>query len=340
MNAKEKKVIQKKTFRKILSNIFESGILRYFSVVAIGIYSSQTISSQDFITFPNGEFLKVKIIETGTVEIKYSLYNSVSGQQYTIERNKVYNVRYESGLIDFLNGRTVMVSPQTTVNNLQQSNSGGTQMQKQAATGATAVTAAKPTTVATAMEPASTVTTGSEAISPTTEQFMASLLSGSTTATPGEKKSLYGLYTAQLNNAEAVAKPAAGKESKRPTAFRNYGGLINIGIISEYSEFAGVNLLFEGAFENSDFGVGLEFNILDLTYDLGVRLSHHIPATTFLDPYYGLRVFAIGTHDTEEFEELGADFFVGTRLMFKKVGLFTEYHLNEEYLKLGISFSL
>lgn len=356
MNEKLKEGIRRKYLQKKQSKIFETGILRFFLIVTTTIYCAQTVSSQDFITFPNGEFLKVKIIEAGTFEIKYNLYTSATNQQYTIERSKVYNVRYESGLIDFLDGRTVMmVSSQATVNNLQnleQSVSGGKQIQKQAASGAIEVTTAKtatpataavtvstPATVASAIVPPTTTTASIETINSTPEQSIANLLSGSTATTAREKKSLYSLYTAQINKAETELAPAAEKKTKRPTAFRNYGGLINIGIISEYSEFAGINFLLEGGIGNRDFGLGFEANILDMYYEMGARLSHHLPVSTFIDPYYGLRLFVAGEHDSQEFDEFGADFFIGTRLMFKKIGFFTEYHLNQEYLKSGISFS-
>ncbi len=78
---------------------FSSRSIRFTLILSFLIYISSAVLSQDYITFPNGNFIKVKIIEIGTFEIKYKLYNNPSDQLYSVARSTVYNISYENGLL-------------------------------------------------------------------------------------------------------------------------------------------------------------------------------------------------------------------------------------------------
>lgn len=53
--------------------------------------------SQDKIYRKGGEVLKVKILEIGIDEIKYKLYDEPDGPTYTIEKDRIIKISYETG---------------------------------------------------------------------------------------------------------------------------------------------------------------------------------------------------------------------------------------------------
>ena len=56
--------------------------------------------SQDQIVKRNGQVIKGKVIEVGTVEIKYKNTNNPDGPLYSIEKNQVSRILYENGTSD------------------------------------------------------------------------------------------------------------------------------------------------------------------------------------------------------------------------------------------------
>ena len=362
--------------------------------------------SQDYITFPNGSFIKAKIVEIGAAEIKYKLYKSANDQLYSVGRNQVYNVRYENGMIDFLNGNTVWPNQSTNLTNVETFKS-----PQVAATTATTTAKKLSTPVAkTATPPATTAATAvpvdiSKQLNLTPEQLqiLKNMLDANAAAaaqqapnqavaaqnpatapvavqpvTPTQVQpynqsmvtSIAGASPTNQSTANMVSslltkKPASSAVSttgktKRPTAFRNYGGLLNLNTVSEVydqSEFVGFNFLVEKKIGKSDFGLGIDGSTISDYYilkkldlptdvlskynDFGVRFSYHLPIATFIDPYVSLRgLYYTEKYTNETYSDFDTDIILGGRLMYKNVGIVYEYCLNYEYSMLGISISL
>lgn len=74
--------------------------------------------SQDVITLKNGEEIRAKVTEIETYVIKYKKFENLTGPVYSIEKAKVFTIKYENGTKD-------VISPieNTTINN-QNSSSG------------------------------------------------------------------------------------------------------------------------------------------------------------------------------------------------------------------------
>ena len=59
--------------------------------------------SQDLILKKNGEEIKSKIIEVGTLEIKYKKFENPTGPTYSILKADVFMIKYENGTKDVFN---------------------------------------------------------------------------------------------------------------------------------------------------------------------------------------------------------------------------------------------
>ena len=59
--------------------------------------------SQDLIINKNGDEIKAKVQEVGTIEIKYKKFENINGPIYTISKNEVFMIRYENGSKDVFN---------------------------------------------------------------------------------------------------------------------------------------------------------------------------------------------------------------------------------------------
>ena len=315
---------------------FSSGSIRFTLILSFLIYISSAVLSQDYITFPNGNFIKVKIIEIGTFEIKYKLYNNPSDQLYSVARSTVYNISYENGKIDFLNGKTAYKKSSADQVSVVQHVIPATQP----------VVHVTPT----ALQNTPTGQYGTMA-----EQTLTNAATGSTQLNPSAANLLNSFYASQKKTSTSASEIQSDTHNpKRPTAFRNYQGYISGGAIMDEDEFSGANLLVDVAIGKSDFGFGVDYNTLsysesydysDMYSDYGIRLSYHIPISTFLDPYAGVRGYSYkyeyrSTNYSGTEEDFSADVFLGTRLMYRNIGLYIEYHLEEEYTKVGFSISL
>ena len=381
------------------------------AVYLLIIVLSLSVNAQDFITFPNGTFVKAKIMEIGVAEIKYKLFNSTNDQLYSVARNQVYNVRYENGVIDFLNGRTIQPAITTNLTNVETfktpqvaattapkaakkatPTNAGTAKPITPTTATTAVPAdlskqlnltpeqlqilknmldanaaaatAQQNTTSTAVQPTAIV--AAQSVSPTQVQAynpaMASGITGSAQTNQNSQPAKSIVSSLMAPRASSGNGMSIGK-TRRPTAFRDYKSHIDFGGVSEsyYDEytdgsiFLGFTLTGESSIGKSDFGIGVDANFLSSSYylnsldldteyasnytDIGLRLSYHLPLSTFIDPYIAIRGFY---YDDEAYEDsdFDTDLIIGGRLMYKSFGLFYEYHFNYEYSKFGISFSL
>jgi hypothetical protein len=56
--------------------------------------------SQDEITFRNGDILKARIVEVGVDNIVYKKAENLTGPSYTVNKEKVFMIKYENGTRD------------------------------------------------------------------------------------------------------------------------------------------------------------------------------------------------------------------------------------------------
>ncbi|MDQ3047542.1 MAG: hypothetical protein M3R27_08355 [Bacteroidota bacterium] len=72
-------------------------------LVLLAVLSIQTAFSQDYIIKKNGDEIKAKVVEVGTIEIKYKKFEKPTGPNYVVERADVFMIKYEDGTKDVLN---------------------------------------------------------------------------------------------------------------------------------------------------------------------------------------------------------------------------------------------
>lgn len=70
------------------------------------LLSMMTAKAQDIITKKNGDDIKSKIIEVGTNEIKYKLYDEPDGATYILRKNDILLITYETGRREVFNEKT------------------------------------------------------------------------------------------------------------------------------------------------------------------------------------------------------------------------------------------
>lgn len=61
---------------------------------------SNLLFSQDQIIKTNGQVIRAKVIEVGTIEIKYKLPDNIDGPLYAIDKNMVSKIIFENGHVD------------------------------------------------------------------------------------------------------------------------------------------------------------------------------------------------------------------------------------------------
>jgi hypothetical protein len=59
--------------------------------------------AQDEITMKNGDLLKAEVKEVGSDEIKYLKWDNRQGPVYTIKKNEIFMIKYQSGQKDVFN---------------------------------------------------------------------------------------------------------------------------------------------------------------------------------------------------------------------------------------------
>ena len=62
-----------------------------------------SIHAQDVITLKSGDEIKAKVLDIDLTMIKYKKFDNQAGPSYTIEKNKVFMIRYENGTKDVFN---------------------------------------------------------------------------------------------------------------------------------------------------------------------------------------------------------------------------------------------
>lgn len=80
-------------------------------IALVTILKTVSCYSQDLITKKNGDDVKSKIIEVGTLEIKYKKFDNLNGPIFTILKSDVLIVRYENGTKDIFNEEKKIETP-------------------------------------------------------------------------------------------------------------------------------------------------------------------------------------------------------------------------------------
>ncbi len=70
---------------------------QFILAMAVLLMSSAMVSAQDIITKKDGQDIKVKVLEVGTSEVRYRLFEEPEGAIYTVNKSDILLIRYESG---------------------------------------------------------------------------------------------------------------------------------------------------------------------------------------------------------------------------------------------------
>ena len=95
---------------------------KFIVIALVTVYAlcgNGILYAQDVITLKTGEELKTKVIEITSTEIKYKKYDNQQGPIYTIEKAKIFMIKYENGSKDVF---TDELPTATTQGNLQYQN--------------------------------------------------------------------------------------------------------------------------------------------------------------------------------------------------------------------------
>lgn len=74
--------------------------MKKYLLLILAIFTISHLMAQDKIYRNRGTVIKAKVIEIGSDEIKYKLYDNPDGPVYVLETSKIDHVQYENGHID------------------------------------------------------------------------------------------------------------------------------------------------------------------------------------------------------------------------------------------------
>lgn len=78
---------------------------RILLFAAFTLLSCVMAMAQDVITKKNGEDIKAKVLEVGTSEVRYKLFEEPNGATYSLKKNDILLITYESGRKEVYNER-------------------------------------------------------------------------------------------------------------------------------------------------------------------------------------------------------------------------------------------
>lgn len=280
---------------------------------------------REFITLIDGRSYLVTISEVTATEIKYKAFKTTDDQIYSIPRGQVYNVRYENGTVDFLNGERYIPSAK----NLAQKNLAT----KQSDAPANPITpiAGGTALVAASSNPIPSTETKSSAI-----QSNNAMMGG-----------LVGAVVRESANKNAPPPPPKPKD----TPFRQRPLSLYLG--GHTGEYTGILTGFDVRIGRSDFAFGIDYLKLRgetdgssyfVDYDevslLSTRLLYHLPIkVNWFDSYLGVKLGADFVS-----EDLDYGLVVGARFNKNSLFGFIEYQnlmVFEEsavFLGIGLQF--
>ena len=83
-------------------------------ILIISLIFFNNIFSQDIIIKKNGDEIKSKVIEVGTIEIKFKNFDNLTGPTYSILKAEVFVIKYENGTKDvFTQNETTQINTNT-----------------------------------------------------------------------------------------------------------------------------------------------------------------------------------------------------------------------------------
>ena len=74
--------------------------MRSLFFLLITFFAVSTAGAQDKIFRKNGQVVKAKILEVGTLEIKYKLPDNPESPVYVLEKERIIRIQYENGTVD------------------------------------------------------------------------------------------------------------------------------------------------------------------------------------------------------------------------------------------------
>lgn len=72
-------------------------------LVVVCLLVVQTISAQDIITLKTGEDINVKVLEVGSLDVKYKKSDNPDGPSYTLLKSEIFMIKYQNGTKDVFN---------------------------------------------------------------------------------------------------------------------------------------------------------------------------------------------------------------------------------------------
>ena len=61
------------------------------------LFGYGAVRAQDIITLKSGEEMQTKVLEINLTEVKYKKFENLQGPAYSIEKDKVFMIKYENG---------------------------------------------------------------------------------------------------------------------------------------------------------------------------------------------------------------------------------------------------
>lgn len=76
---------------------------KFICALSVMVFSSMMAHAQDIVTLKNGEDVLAKVLEVGTREVKYTLFEEPDGPVYIVNKSDILIIRYESGRNEIFN---------------------------------------------------------------------------------------------------------------------------------------------------------------------------------------------------------------------------------------------
>lgn len=71
--------------------------MKYILLFILFVCSSNIIKAQDTLSMRSGENILVKVIEVGTVEVKYKKLDNLNGPVFSLLKSDLLMIKYENG---------------------------------------------------------------------------------------------------------------------------------------------------------------------------------------------------------------------------------------------------
>ncbi|MBD0404793.1 hypothetical protein [Flammeovirga sp. EKP202] len=79
------------------------------------VFTVQTVHAQDVLVLHDGDEIEAKIITVSKKEVEYKEFDNQKGPSFTIEKKKIYLIKYEDGKKEFFNEKNMPSSKKLTI---------------------------------------------------------------------------------------------------------------------------------------------------------------------------------------------------------------------------------